>query len=133
MKGKVCVIHAFQMLCPGCTIHGIPQAKEVARTFKNRDVEVIGLHSVFEHKEAMQDHVLEVFLHEYQIQFPVGVDQSRDGFALPATMAAYEMQGTPTTILIDRNGRLCAHHFGQISDLILGQQIGSLLAGEPPS
>jgi hypothetical protein len=26
LRGRVVVVHAFQMLCPGCVSHGIPQA-----------------------------------------------------------------------------------------------------------
>jgi hypothetical protein len=26
LRGQVVVLHAFQMLCPGCVAHGIPQA-----------------------------------------------------------------------------------------------------------
>ena len=26
LRGKVIVMHAFQMLCPGCVTHGLPQA-----------------------------------------------------------------------------------------------------------
>ncbi|MEL6376397.1 MAG: hypothetical protein AAFQ04_04245 [Pseudomonadota bacterium] len=52
MRGLVIVIEAFQMLCPGCVSHGLPQAKKVGLTFRSPDVRVIGLHSVFEHHNA---------------------------------------------------------------------------------
>ncbi len=29
LRGKVVVVYAFQMLCPGCVSHGIPQAKNI--------------------------------------------------------------------------------------------------------
>ncbi|MFT5611338.1 MAG: hypothetical protein ACI9WC_000381 [Arenicella sp.] len=51
-RGKVIVIEAFQMLCPGCVSHGLPQASRVAEIFSTDDVVVLGLHSVFEHHEA---------------------------------------------------------------------------------
>ena len=71
LRGKVVVIEAFQMLCPGCVSHGLPQALAIAATFSTDQVAVIGLHSVFEHHSAMQPHALEAFLHEYRIKFPV--------------------------------------------------------------
>jgi hypothetical protein len=43
-------------------------------------------------------------------------------------MQAYAMQGTPTLVLIDARGRLRAQHFGAVSDLIVGAEIGRLLA-----
>ncbi len=130
LRGKVAVLHAFQMLCPGCVLHGLPQAQRVQATFQEHDVTVIGLHTVFEHHAAMTPVALEAFLHEYQVTFPVGVDEA--GTPLPQTMAVYGMRGTPTLVLIDRLGRLRAHHFGQIDDLRLGAEIATLLA-EPPS
>ena len=40
------------------------------------------------------------------------------------------MQGTPTTILVDKTGHLRLHKFGHVSDLLLGVSIGTLLAEE---
>ena len=31
--GKVVVLHAFQMLCPGCVTYGIPQAQHIQQVF----------------------------------------------------------------------------------------------------
>ncbi len=129
LRGRVVVLHAFQMLCPGCVMQGLPQAQRVAETFKQEPVSVIGLHTVFEHHAVMSPEALAAFLHEYRITFPVGVDEpSPDGFPLPMTMRAYQMRGTPTTILIDGQGRLRSQTFGAHSDLALGAAIGQLLS-----
>ena len=128
LRGKVIVLEAFQMLCPGCVSHGIPQAMRVHATFAHEQVAVIGLHTVFEHHSAMTPVALEAFLHEYRIPFPVGVDRAGKDGRIPQTMAAYGMRGTPTLVLIDRNGRIRHQHFGQVSDLVLGAQIAALLA-----
>ncbi|MGD9597036.1 MAG: redoxin domain-containing protein [Steroidobacteraceae bacterium] len=127
LRGKVIVIEAFQMLCPGCVSHGLPQAARIHDTFDSADVVVLGLHTVFEHHAAMTPVALEAFLHEYRIRFPVGVDAPGDGTGLPRTMAAYRMQGTPTLLLIDRAGRLRAQHFGTVSDLRIGAEIMGLM------
>jgi hypothetical protein len=39
------------------------------------------------------------------------------------------MQGTPTSILIGRNGRIVHHGFGQQSDMALGAMVAAELAG----
>ena len=128
LRGRVVVLHAFQMLCPGCVAHGIPQAKEVHRQFAREEVAVVGLHTVFEHHEAMTPVALAAFLHEYRIEFPVGVDaRSDDGGDIPQTMRAYGMRGTPTLVVIDRVGRIRMHAFGSVEDLALGALIGRLL------
>src|SRR5690606_27202227 len=70
LRGRVVVLEAFQMLCPGCVSHGLPQARRVYDTFPPEEVAVIGLHTVFEHHAAMTPVSLEAFLHEYRIEFP---------------------------------------------------------------
>lgn len=132
LRGKVVVIEAFQMLCPGCVSHGLPQATRIHDTFDGAEVAVLGLHTVFEHHEAMTPTALAAFLHEYRIRFPVGVDAPGTGNGgLPKTMAAYRMQGTPTLVLVDRQGRLRAQHFGSVPDLQVGAEIMKLMS-EPP-
>ncbi len=132
LRGKVIVLEAFQMLCPGCVSHGLPQAMRVLETFAKDQVAVIGLHTVFEHHEATTPLALQAFLHEYRIPFPVGVDQPNPEDRIPRTMRAYAMRGTPTLILIDRVGRLRHQHFGQVTDLVLGAQIAGLLGEADP-
>ena len=132
LRGRVVLVHAFQMLCPGCVINAVPQARRVHELYGERGVAVIGLHTVFEHHDAMQPHALEAFLHEYGLRFPVGVDRSsEDGQPLPRTMLRMGFQGTPTTLVLDRRGRLRVQHFGHVDDLQLGVVLGQMLA-EPP-
>lgn len=128
-RGRVLIIEAFQMLCPGCVSHALPQAQRIAQAFPSDHVAVIGLHTVFEHHEAQGTHAaLAAFAHEYRLSFPIGIDR-QDG-RLPATMTAYNMQGTPTLLVIDRSGCLRLQRFGHVDDLTLGSIIGTLL-GEP--
>jgi hypothetical protein len=127
LRGKVVMLHAFQMLCPGCVSHGVPQAERVHHLFSRDDVAVVGLHTVFEHHAAMTPVALEAFLHEYRITHPVGVDAAVANEAIPQTMRAYAMQGTPSLILIDRAGRMRLHEFGRMDDLRLGSLLGRLV------
>ena len=135
LRGKVIVLHAFQMLCPGCVAYALPQAKRAAQLFAgNPQLAVIGLHTVFEHHAVAGPEALRAFVHEYRLDFPIGVDMpGEDGDPLPRTMRAYGMEGTPTTILIDAAGRLRQQVFGACDDLWLGAEIGTLLAEIPPS
>lgn len=127
LRGRVVVAHAFQMLCPGCAMHALPQMQRVQQMFPADRVAVIGLHTVFEHHEVQGPTALEAFLHEYRYTFPVGVDEHAEGDPLPLTMRAYAMQGTPTLILIDAQGNLREQHFGVLDDLVLGVAVGRLL------
>lgn len=129
LRGRVVLLSAFQMLCPGCVSGSIPQLIEAHKLFNPRDVAVIGMHTVFEHHEAMTPACLKVFLHEYRIAFPVGVDQpGPEGDPMPVTMRRYAMRGTPTTILIDREGRIRRQMLGHLPDMQLGAEIVTLVA-----
>ncbi len=132
LRGRVVVLHAFQMLCPGCVQIGIPQAQRIYEEFDSKKVAVIGLHTVFEHHEVMGPDALEVFAYEYRLRFPIGIDKyaGEKSQGMPLTMEAYQMQGTPTLILIDKAGHVRLHKFGHVNDLMLGFSIGALLSEE---
>lgn len=71
---------------------------------------------------------LHVFVREYGFGFPIGIDQADGSNPLPLTMQAYGLEGTPSLVLIDRQGAVRLRHFGVIPDLQLGVAIGRLLA-----
>jgi peroxiredoxin len=128
LRGRVVVLHAFQMLCPGCVQDGLPQAQRIFQLFPAEAVAVIGLHTVFEHHAAMTPVSLEAFIHEFRLTFPIGVDRPSEDGPLPQTMAAYGMRGTPSLILIDRAGRIRKHGFGTEDDMRIGAEVATLLA-----
>lgn len=131
-RGKVVVIHAFQMLCPGCVAEGLPQVKRLRQAFAGRGLEVWGLHTVFEHHQEMSPHALQAFMHEYRVDFPVTVDQPSASGHVPMTMAAWGLRGTPSLILIDRQGQMRMNHFGHLDDMRLGAAVEALLAESAP-
>ena len=138
LRGKVVVIYAFQMLCPACVSHSLPQAKSLHQYFTADDVCVLGLHSVFEHHDVMTNEALAAFISEYRLGFPIAVDAPGENGPIPQTMQRYELQGTPSVLLIDRQGYLRVKAFGHVADLPLGHWIGRLLSttheapSEPP-
>lgn len=85
---------------------------------------------MFEHHKAMTPAVLAAFLYENRVRFPVGIDEPNEpnGTEIPKTMQAYAMQGTPTLIIIDRQGRLRHQSFGATNDLAIGAQIGAQIS-----
>lgn len=127
LRGRVVVLHAFQMLCPGCVSHGLPQAAAIHELYRSDEVQVIGLHSVFEHHAVMTLEALKAFVHEYRLQFPIAVDQPSEVGPLPVTMKKFNLQGTPSLVLIDKAGRIRLNHFGRLSDMQVGNMIGQLL------
>ena len=134
LRGKVVVIEAFQMLCPGCVLYGIPQAVRISQTFSSNDVTVLGLHTVFEHHEAQGSlAALKAFVHEYKIAFPIAIDAGSSEQGEPQTMRNYALRGTPSLILIDREGRYREQFLGSTPDLALGATIMNLVLDRTPS
>ena len=132
LRGKVVLVHAFQMLCPGCVMQAGPQVARIWQHYRqgpqDNRVAVFGLHTVFEHHDVMTPAALAVYLYEFRVPFPVGVDKAGIGGPIPQTMRTYRMQGTPTTLLIDAQGRLRKNHFGVQSDQSLIADIETLIA-----
>lgn len=77
MGGRSCRIAPpqalIQMGCPGCVSCGIPQAAAIRRSFAESAVDVLGLHSVFEHHDVMEKATLEAFVHECRPTFPIAI------------------------------------------------------------
>ncbi len=130
LKGKVVVLIGFQMLCPGSLRHSLPQAERLARAFNADEVAVLGLHMVFENHKDMTPSLLEPFLKSEHISIPMLVDAPGDA-GMPKTMETYGMQGTPTLLLFDRQGRLRRHYLGAVDDVRLGAEIMALAMEDP--
>ncbi len=127
LRGKVVVMTAFQMLCEGSKNHALPQAIRLAKSFQRDEVEVVGLHMVFERHAEMTPEKLAAFVTDTGLTFPIAIDKpGKKPDDLPQTMTAYEIQGTPTILLFDRQGRLRRHYLGQVDDLRLGAEIMAL-------
>jgi hypothetical protein len=126
LRGRVVVLAAFQVLCPKSLSCGIPQALRIYETFEPDDVAVIGLHATFEHHDAFCPAVLKAFIQEYRLKFPIALDQLSAGSPIPHTMERYKMRGTPSLVLIDKQGLVRKHTFGPVDDLRIGAEIGAL-------
>ena len=126
LRGRVVVLVAFQVLCPQSIATAIPQARRIDETFAPSDVAVIGLHATFEHHQAYSTALVKAFIHEYRLKFPIALDSANPAGPIPHTMDRYNMRGTPSLVLIDRQGVLRKHAFGSSDDLRLGAEIGAL-------
>ena len=126
-RGRPLAALAFQLLCPGCVRDALPQLQRLRSAFPEEQLAVVGIHTVFEHHQAQgRREVLAAFLHENRIRFPVAIDAPGDD-GVPLTFRAYGMQGTPTLLLFDREGRLRSQAFGHIDDLRLGAAVAGLV------
>ncbi len=130
LKGKVVLVTAFQMHCPGSLKHGLPQAERLATNFSDDEVVVLGLNTAFEDPGTQSATALEEFIGTKDFTFPVAKDEP-NGTDLPKTMDAYEIQGTPTTLIFDRQGRLRRHYLGQVDDIRIAAELMALCMEAP--
>ncbi|MFA5950284.1 MAG: redoxin domain-containing protein [Hyphomicrobium sp.] len=130
LMGKVVVMAAFQLNCPGSMKHGLPQAARLAGAFNDDEVVVIGLNTPFEEPGSQSADAILAFVEENELPFPVAIDKVSGG-GLPKTMQAYEIQGTPSVLIFDRQGRLRRHYLGQVDDLRLGAELMALTIEAP--
>jgi thiol-disulfide isomerase/thioredoxin len=122
LKGHVVVVTVFQALCPASLKHALPQAGRLAQAFNEDQVAVIGLHSPFERLEKQTPGDVEALIAEQGFSFPIAIDKPNVK-KLPRTFSAYELQGTPTVLLFDRQGRLRRHYLGQVDDVRLAAEM----------
>jgi len=127
LRGRVVVLVAFQVLCPLSVALGVPLARRIHEAFEPNDVAVIGLHATFEHHDAVTKTVVEAFIREYRLKFPIAIDAPGEAGPIPLTMERYRMRGTPSLMLIDRYGVIRKHAFGSMDDLRVGAEIGALV------
>ncbi len=132
LRGRPVFLHSFQLLCPGCVAQSIPQVQRIERVFAHTDLQIIGLHTVFEHHGAMSPITLRAFLHEYRITHPVAVDMADNVSDIPLTMRRYGLRGTPSSVLIGRDGAVLHQAFGVEDDIAVGARIAMALSSHAP-
>jgi len=175
-KDHVVLVEVFQVNCPGCFLHGMPEAINIYNKFKDDGVRVLGVATAFEDFDKNTLDNLKLLLQtgevigdtkqaliqygklddsklQYKIPFPVGMDSlKKTGDAsqerimefiynqLPnfdsqpddykkqiiqrtkdhmnskeyeaETFEMYSLQGTPSSIIVDRKGILRDISFG---------------------
>ena len=182
-KDKIILVEVFQVNCPGCFMHALPEAINIYNKYKDEGVRVLGIATAFEDfdkntlenlkmlaetgevigetKEAlsMYGQLKEGNKITFKIPFPLGMDKLtkisgeatkeqimnfiygqlpefdaqpedyrnqiiqrvKDHFRSKEysaeTFEKYALQGTPSTILVDRKGILRDVSFGQSAHL----------------
>ena len=176
-KDHVVLVEVFQVNCPGCFLHGMPEAINIYNKFKDNGVRVLGVVTAFEDFDKNTLDNLKLLLQtgevigdtkqaliqygklddrklQYKIPFPVGMDSLKkiaedisqerimefiynqlpnfdsqpDDYKKqiiqrtkdhmnskeyePETFEMYSLQGTPSSIIVDRKGILRDISFG---------------------
>ncbi len=128
MRGKVVIIDFFQLWCPGCNKFSGPLMKKWKQKYGDRkDIQLVGIHTVFEGHSQQTPKILRQYVKEKNITYPVGVDAQVSGQRLPETMLRYRTRGTPEMAIIDKKGRIRFQHFGSFNPDVVEKLINTLL------
>lgn len=120
MKGHVLVINYWATWCPSCRSE-LPGLIELHEKYKGRRFAVIGV-SVDKAGES----VVKDFIKGYGISYPVIMNTKQ-------LQKKYEeaidrpIRAIPTSLVVDRSGRIASVHVGFIAMDVLEQEIQSLL------
>jgi hypothetical protein len=182
LRGQVVLVEVFQVNCPGCFVHALPEALHLYQTYRDRGLTVIGLATAFEDFDKNTLDNLERLVTageltgdplqqlgkagllagdrlDYSLPFPIGMDvliendevvnddtinafiarqlPEYEGWSderkqpvydkarryleskthCAQTFETYNLQGTPSSILVDREGILRDVSFGYMNHL----------------
>ena len=121
-RGKVVVLNFWASWCTPCK-QEMPNLERVWQEFKERDVVVLGIDVLDDPDDAA------AFLTALRITYPNVHDPDR------SRMIAYQVTALPTTIFIDRSGRIRARfvggYVGEAGREELRAQILALLSAPP--
>ena len=105
LRGKVVLVDFWTYSCINC-LRTLPHVKAWYRTYRNRGLVVLGVHTpefAFEHVPGNVDGAVR----RLGIRYPVALDNDY------GTWNAFQNQYWPAKYLIDRRGHLRYYHFGE--------------------
>jgi cytochrome c biogenesis protein CcmG/thiol:disulfide interchange protein DsbE len=116
LKGQVVLLNFWATWCGPCRLE-IPWFVEFQEKYKDQGFRVVGI-SIDDPPEALPP-----FAKRFTINYPLLVGADRED-----VQKAYgPIFGVPTTFIIDRNGRICIRHIGQVGREQFESEIKSLL------
>jgi len=113
-RGEVVVVNYWASWCVPCW-EETPMLIRLAREYQGRGVSVAGV--------AMDEGRLDkvrAFVQRFGVTYPVALPQ-------PMSQMAYGMDGLPTTILVDQNGRVAKTYSGALREKDLRADVEALL------
>lgn len=122
--GDVLVVNFWFAACAPCRVEA-PMLEEVAQEYEGDGVEFLGVNTYDQPATALS------FAETYGVTYPSVIDIV-DGQVKLAFAQVTPVQATPTTLVLDREGRVSARIIGQIPDAtILSTLVGDVAAETP--
>ncbi len=116
-KGQVVLVNFWASWCPPCQDE-MPALEAYYQDHKDEGLVILGV-NVKDSESAVR-----AFLEEYTVSFPVVLDHDAKA------AGAYNITGLPTTIFVDREGRIMGRWPGMVTKTFLEDHITPLLQEE---
>ena len=116
MRGKPVLITFWATSCPGC-IKEMPHLVELYNELHGKGLEVIGIAMPYDRP----DHVMEMVKRK-KLPYPIALDIQAE-----AVRAFGNVKLTPTSFLIDKQGKIIKHKIGEMDITKLHHQINTML------
>jgi thiol-disulfide isomerase/thioredoxin len=123
LRGKVVLIDFWAYSCINC-LRTLPQVTRWYDTYKDKGLVVVGVHSPEFDFEKQTGNVQEA-VKRFKIHYPVAQDNDM------ATWDAWSNQYWPAEYLVDKDGNVVAHHFGEGNYMDMENRIRELLGMAP--
>jgi thiol-disulfide isomerase/thioredoxin len=98
LEGKILLIDFWGIWCGPCVAE-LPEVQEAAKHFANSDLAIVGCHDSSGTVDS-----LTAFATRKGLSYPLAIDSQGPGFG--AAFAAYDVNGIPTAIVVDRKGHV---------------------------
>ncbi|MER7171298.1 TlpA family protein disulfide reductase [Streptomyces mesophilus] len=120
-KGKIVVINTWGSWCAPCRAEA-KYLKQVSEATKTKGVEFVGINTRDPQKSSAV-----AFEEDYEIEYPSLYDPAGKQI-LKFPKGSLSPQSIPTTIVVDRDGKIAARFLGPVSDKRLYEMIDPVLA-----
>jgi cytochrome c biogenesis protein CcmG/thiol:disulfide interchange protein DsbE len=117
-RGQVVLINYWASWCAPCR-QETPGLIDLARDYRYKGLSIVGVSMDEGGKPAVQ-----AFLNEFHLPYPVLMPNLQSPSA-PA------MEGIPTTVLVDRNGRVAKAYVGAVRESVFRADVDRLLSEQP--
>lgn len=118
LRGKVVLVNFWATSCPGC-IKEMPQIIDTYRKFNARGLEVIAVAMSYDPPEYVQN-----YARQRDLPFMVALDAKGE-----AARAFNQVKLTPTTFIINQEGRIIQQTLGELDFAKLADLLEQTLGG----
>lgn len=123
-RGDVVLLNTWYAACPPCRAEA-PDLVDIAEDYADDGLQVLGINS----RDAAG--AAQAFQREFDVPYP-SLDDS-DGSAVAVLQGVVPVSAVPTTILLDREGRVAARVLGLADASTLRALVDDLLAEDRPA